>query len=131
LGQRALSIPAERIELRHKEKYWGATSEDEIVIRTDQAATMNRNQEDILARWRELKRVTETALAALASGRLGTHSGSVNTTEAILATDVLIELVQSGLATARIERIDEEDGVFEVTKTWITETGMRVLAARG
>jgi hypothetical protein len=48
-----------------------------------------------------------------------------------LATDVLIELVQSGLATARIERIDEEDGVFEVTKTWITETGMRVLAARG
>jgi hypothetical protein len=30
--QRALSIPAERIELRHKEKYWGATSEDEIVI---------------------------------------------------------------------------------------------------
>jgi hypothetical protein len=62
---------------------------------------------------------------------LGTHSGIVNTTEAILATDVLIELVQSGLATARIERIDEEDGVFEVTKTWITETGMRVLAARG
>jgi hypothetical protein len=56
-------------------------------------------------------------------------------TEAILASqnipaDVLIELVRSGLATARIEHVDDEDGVFDVTKLWITEAGMRVLAAR-
>ena len=53
-------------------------------------------------------------------------------TEAILAApaDVLIELVRSGLATARIERINEEDGVLEVTRLWITDAGMRVLAAR-
>ena len=48
-------------------------------------------------------------------------------TEAVLAADVLIELVRSGLATARIDRIC---GVLEVTKLRITEAGMRVLAAR-
>jgi hypothetical protein len=42
----------------------------------------------------------------------------------------LIELVRSGLAVTRIERRDDEDGVLEVTKLWITESGMRVLAAR-
>ena len=56
-------------------------------------------------------------------------------TEAILASqnipaDVLIELVRSRLATARIERIEEEDGALEVTRLWITDAGMRVLAAR-
>jgi hypothetical protein len=57
-------------------------------------------------------------------------------TEAILASqnipaEVLIELVRSGLATARIERINEEDGVLEVTRLWITDAGTRVVAARG
>ena len=54
-------------------------------------------------------------------------------TEAILAgqnisADVLVELVQSGLAIAR--RIDEEDGILEVTRLWITAEGALVLAAR-
>jgi hypothetical protein len=56
-------------------------------------------------------------------------------TEAILAAesipaDVLIELVQSGLAMARMERIVEEDGILEVTRLWITAEGELVLAAR-
>ena len=57
-------------------------------------------------------------------------------TEAVLAAetisaDVLIEvLCESGLATARIDRIDEQDGVLEVTKLPITEAGMRGRAAR-
>jgi hypothetical protein len=42
----------------------------------------------------------------------------------------LIELVRSRLATARIERINEEDGVLEVTRLWITAAGKLVLAAR-
>jgi hypothetical protein len=57
-------------------------------------------------------------------------------TEALLAAEnipaeVLIELVQSGLVIARIERLDDEDGAVEVTCAWITATGERVLAARG
>ena len=57
-------------------------------------------------------------------------------TEAILAAegipaDVLIELVQSGLAIARNERVGDEDGVIEVTRLWITGAGTGVLAARG
>ena len=56
-------------------------------------------------------------------------------TEAVLAAesipaDVLIELVQSGLAIARNERVGDEDGIIEVTRLWITDAGMRVLAAR-
>jgi hypothetical protein len=43
-------------------------------------------------------------------------------TEALLAAenipaDVLVELVQSGLVIARIERLDDEDGAVEVTCT--------------
>ena len=57
-------------------------------------------------------------------------------TEALLAAenipaDVLVELAQSGLVIARIERLDDEDGAVEVTCAWITATGERVLAARG
>jgi uncharacterized metal-binding protein len=57
-------------------------------------------------------------------------------TEAILAAhdipaDVLIELVQSGLATARRQDVDEEDGTREMTRVWITEAGKKVLSARG
>ena len=56
-------------------------------------------------------------------------------TEAILAAesipaDVLIELVQSGLAIARNERVGDEDGIIEVTRLWITAAGELVLAAR-
>ena len=56
-------------------------------------------------------------------------------TEAKLAAhdipaDVLIDLVQSGLAIARNERVGDEDGIIEVTRLWITDAGMRVLAAR-
>jgi hypothetical protein len=56
-------------------------------------------------------------------------------TEAILASqnipaDILIELVQSGLAMARMERIVEEDGAVDVTRLWITTAGELVLAAR-
>jgi hypothetical protein len=55
--------------------------------------------------------------------------------EAILAAenipaDVLIELVRSGLAIARQERIEDEDGAVELTRVWITEAGELVLAAR-
>ena len=57
-------------------------------------------------------------------------------TEAILAgqnspADVLIELVSSGLAVARNQLIDDDDGAVEVTLVWITAAGERVLAARG
>jgi hypothetical protein len=57
-------------------------------------------------------------------------------TEAMLAAqgipaDVLVELVQSGLAIARRESVvDENELVIEVTRVWITEAGVRVLAAR-
>jgi hypothetical protein len=56
-------------------------------------------------------------------------------TEVILAAesipaDVLIELVQSGLAIARNERVGDEDGIIEVTRLWITAAGELVLAAR-
>jgi hypothetical protein len=56
-------------------------------------------------------------------------------TEAILAAenipaDVLIELVLSGLAIARSERQEDEDGAVEVTRMWITEAGELALAAR-
>ena len=55
-------------------------------------------------------------------------------TEAMLAAenipaDVLIELVRSGLAVARNERLEDEDGVAEVTRVWITEAGELVRAA--
>jgi hypothetical protein len=55
--------------------------------------------------------------------------------EAILAAqnipaDLLTELVRGGLAIARVERIDDEDGVLEVTKLWITAAGDVALAAR-
>jgi hypothetical protein len=44
-------------------------------------------------------------------------------TEAVLAVenipaDVLIELVRSGLAAVRNERLEDEDGVGEVTRVW-------------
>ena len=56
-------------------------------------------------------------------------------TEAILAAenisaDVLIELVRSGLAVARNERLEDEDGTVDVTRMWITEAGQLALAAR-
>jgi hypothetical protein len=49
-------------------------------------------------------------------------------TEAALAAenipaDVLIELVRSGLALARNERLQGEEGTIEVTRMWITEAG--------
>ncbi len=49
-------------------------------------------------------------------------------TEAMLVADnipadVLIALVQSGLVTARVERVDEEDGFLEVTTLRITAAG--------
>jgi hypothetical protein len=47
-----------------------------------------------------------------------------------IPAEVLIELVRGGLVVARSERINEEDGIFEVTRVWITEAGERVLAAR-
>ena len=55
-------------------------------------------------------------------------------TEAVLAAenipvDLLIDLVRSGLALARNERLDDEDGAVEVTRVWITEAGELVLAA--
>jgi len=48
-----------------------------------------------------------------------------------IPADVLIDLVQSGLALARNVRLEDEDGAVEVTTLWITEAGQRVLAARG
>jgi hypothetical protein len=48
-----------------------------------------------------------------------------------IPADVLVELVQSGLAIARRESVvDENELVIEVTRVWITEAGVRVLAAR-
>jgi hypothetical protein len=43
---------------------------------------------------------------------------------------VLIELVRSGLAVARNERLEDEDGAVDVTRMWITEAGQLALAAR-
>jgi hypothetical protein len=48
-----------------------------------------------------------------------------------IPADVLIDLVQSGLALARNVRLEDEDGAVEVTTLWITEAGQRVWAARG
>ena len=48
-----------------------------------------------------------------------------------IPADVLIELVSSGLAVARNQLIDDDDGAVEVTLVWITAAGERVLAARG
>ena len=55
-------------------------------------------------------------------------------TEAMLAAenipaDALVELVRGGLAVARNERLDDEDGTIEVTRVWITEAGELVRAA--
>ena len=47
-----------------------------------------------------------------------------------IPADVLIALVQSGLVTARVERVDEEDGFLEVTTLRIPAAGEVVLAAR-
>jgi hypothetical protein len=49
-------------------------------------------------------------------------------TEAMLAahdipTEFLVDLVQSGLVVARMERVDEEDGFFEVVRLWISAAG--------
>jgi hypothetical protein len=49
-------------------------------------------------------------------------------TEAILAAEnipaeVLIDLVRGGLAVARSERFEDDDGAVEVTRVWITESG--------
>jgi hypothetical protein len=56
-------------------------------------------------------------------------------TEAVLAAEdipaaVLTDLVHSGLVVARNERFEDEAGAIETTRMRITETGMRVLAAR-
>ena len=48
-----------------------------------------------------------------------------------IPADVLIELVRTGLATARNERtVDEGELTREVTKVWITEAGKQILAVR-
>jgi hypothetical protein len=49
-------------------------------------------------------------------------------TEAILAAEnipaeVLINLVRSGLAVARSELFEDDDGAVEVTRVWIAESG--------
>jgi hypothetical protein len=56
-------------------------------------------------------------------------------TEAFLAAenipaDILFDLVQSGLAMARVKRVDDGDRVLEVTALWITAAGELALAAR-
>jgi hypothetical protein len=48
-----------------------------------------------------------------------------------IPADVLMGLVQSGLVMSRVEHVDEEDGILEVTTLWITSAGEVVLAARG
>jgi hypothetical protein len=55
-------------------------------------------------------------------------------TEAMLAAadipaDVLIDLVRSGLAIARRERSEDDDGAIEVTRVWITAAGELVRVA--
>ena len=55
-------------------------------------------------------------------------------TEALLAAeeipaDVLVDLVRSGLAIVRREPLENEDGVVEVTRVWITESGELVRLA--
>ena len=47
-----------------------------------------------------------------------------------IPVDLLIDLVRSGLALARNERLDDEDGAVEVTRVWITEAGELVLATQ-
>jgi len=49
-------------------------------------------------------------------------------TEAILAAEnipaeVLIDLVRGGLAVARSDLFEDDDGAVEVTRVWITESG--------
>jgi hypothetical protein len=56
-------------------------------------------------------------------------------TEAMLAAydvpaEVLIDLVQSGLAIARNVRLEDEDGAVETARVWLSEAGRRVLSAR-
>jgi hypothetical protein len=55
-------------------------------------------------------------------------------TEAVLAAanipaDVLIDLVRSGLAIARREQAEDDEGAIEVTRVWITEAGELVRVA--
>ena len=40
-----------------------------------------------------------------------------------------IDLVRGGLAVARNERLEDEDGAVDVTRMWITEAGELALAA--
>ena len=46
-----------------------------------------------------------------------------------IPADVLIELLRSGLAVARNERLEDEFGTSEITRVWITEAGELVRAA--
>ena len=67
-----------------------------------------------------------------ALGLLATHPAGC--TEAMLAAedipaDVLIELLRSGLAVARNERLEDKSGTSEITRVWITEAGELVRAA--
>ena len=65
-----------------------------------------------------------------ASGKPGAvHTEAILAAENISA-DVLIDLVRSGLAVARNERLEDEDGAVDVTRMWITEAGQLALAAR-
>ena len=46
-----------------------------------------------------------------------------------IPADVLIELLRSGLAVARNERLEDKSGTSEITRVWITEAGELVRAA--
>jgi hypothetical protein len=46
-----------------------------------------------------------------------------------IPADILIDLVRGGLAVARNERLEDEDGAVDVTRMWITEAGELALAA--
>jgi hypothetical protein len=46
-----------------------------------------------------------------------------------IPADVLIDLVRSGLAIARRERSEDDDGAIEVTRVWITAAGELVRVA--
>jgi hypothetical protein len=46
-----------------------------------------------------------------------------------IPADILIDLVRGGLAVARDERLEDEDGAVDVTRMWITEAGELALAA--
>ena len=47
-----------------------------------------------------------------------------------IPADVLIDRVRTGLVIARNERLEDEDGAVETTRVWISEAGVKVLAAR-